>query len=289
MKILVVGGTGLVGTELVNQLNSRGADVLVLTRKAGHVSGLPNDIRLIRGDLLNPITVRTIFRNVDRVFMLNPLSISETSQGLFAINGIRKSRIEKIVYMSVHELDKGLHLPHFGSKLAIEQAIKRTGIPYTILRPNNFFQNDYWSKDSMVRYGVYPQPLGDAGISRVDIRDIATAAANSLLTDDFENETYNLVGPDILTGPETAKIWSEALGRPIKYAGDDLDSWEQNSMQFMTDWMAYDLKLMYEFFHKHGLRAAPEDLERVQKILGKPPRKFRDFAKETANMWKSPI
>jgi len=289
MKILVVGGTGLVGTELVNQLNSRGADVLVLTRKAGHVSGLPNDIRLIRGDLLNPITVRTIFRNVDRVFMLNPLSISETSQGLFAINGIRKSRIEKIVYMSVHELDKGLHLPHFGSKLAIEQAIKKTGIPYTILRPNNFFQNDYWSKDSMVRYGVYPQPLGDAGISRVDIRDIATAAANSLLTDDFENETYNLVGPDILTGPETAKIWSEALGRPIKYAGDDLDSWEQNSMQFMTDWMAYDLKLMYEFFHKHGLRAAPEDLERVQKILGKPPRKFRDFAKETANMWKSPI
>ena len=289
MKILVLGGTGLVGTELVNQLNSRGADVSVLTRKAGHVSGLPNEIRLIRGDLLNPITVRTIFRNVDRVFMLNALSTSETCEGLFAVNGIRRSRIEKIVYMSVQDLEKGLHLPHFGSKLAIEHAIKQTGKPYTILRPNNFFQNDYWSKDSMVRYGVYPQPLGEAGISRVDIRDIATAAANALLTDDFENETYNLVGPDVLTGPETAKIWSEVLGRHIKYAGDDLDAWEQNSLQFMTDWMAYDLKLMYEFFHKHGLKATPEDLERVYKILGKPPRKFRDFAKETAKMWKSPI
>ncbi len=289
MKILVLGGTGLVGTELVNQLNSRGADVSVLTRKAGHVSGLPNEIRLIRGDLLNPITVRTIFRNVDRVFMLNALSTSETCEGLFAVNGIRRSRIEKIVYMSVQDLEKGLHLPHFGSKLAIEHAVKQTGVPYTILRPNNFFQNDYWSKDSMVRYGIYPQPLGEAGISRVDIRDIATAAANALLTDDFENETYNLVGPDVLTGPETAKIWSEALGRHIKYAGDDLDAWEQNSLQFMTDWMAYDLKLMYEFFHKHGLKSTPEDFERVYKILGKPPRKFRDFAKETAKMWKSPI
>jgi len=289
MKILVVGGTGLVGTHVVKELDSRGIDVSVLTRKAGNVSGLPKNVRLVRGDLLNPITVRTIFRNIDKVFMLNPLSLSETSEGLFAVNGIRKSRIDRIVYMSVHQLDNALYLPHFGSKLAIEQAIKNTGIPYTILRPNNFYQNDYWSKDSMTRYGVYPQPLGQIGLSRVDVRDIADAAANALTTDRFLNKTYNLVGPDVLTGPKTAEIWSSVLGRSIKYAGDDLDIWEQKSLQFMSDWMAFDLKMMYEFFHKNGLIADPEDIEKATEILGHSPRPFKVFAEETAAYWKSSI
>lgn len=289
MRILVIGGTGLVGTHVVKELVSRGVDVSVLTRKAGNVSGLPKDVRLVRGDLLNPITVRTIFRNVDRVFMLNPLSLSETSEGLFAINGIRKSRIDRIVYMSVHKLDHALYLPHFGSKLAIEQAIKNSGISYTILRPNNFYQNDYWSKDPMTRYGIYPQPLGQIGLSRVDVRDIADAAANALTKDDFVNKTYNLVGPDVLTGPQTAEIWSSVLGRPIKYAGDDLDSWEQKSLQFMSDWMAFDLKMMYEFFHTNGLLAEPGEIEQSTEILGHAPRPFKEFAKETAAYWKSGV
>ena len=289
MRILVIGGTGLVGTHVVKELVSRGIDVSILTRKAGNVSGLPKDVRLVRGDLLNPITVRTIFRNVDRVFMLNPLSLSETSEGLFAINGIRKSRIDRIVYMSVHKLDDALYLPHFGSKLAIEQAIKNSGISYTILRPNNFYQNDYWSKDSMTRYGIYPQPLGQVGLSRVDVRDIADAASNALTNDEFLNKTYNLVGPDVLTGPQTAEIWSGVLGRPIQYAGDDLDSWEQKSLQFMSDWMAFDLKMMYEFFHKNGLLAEPGDIEQVAEIIGHSPRSFKEFAKETAVYWKSGV
>lgn len=289
MRILVIGGTGLVGTHVVKELVSREVDVSVLTRKAGNVSGMPKEVRLVRGDLLNPITVRTVFRNVDRVFMLNPLSLSETSEGLFAVNGIRKSRIDRVVYMSVHKLDHALYLPHFGSKLAIEQAIKNSGISYTILRPNNFYQNDYWSKDPMTRYGVYPQPLGQVGLSRVDIRDIADAAANALTNDDFVNKTYNLVGPDVLTGPQTAEIWSNVLGRPIKYAGDDLDSWEQKSLQFMSDWMAFDLKMMYEFFHKNGLLAESGDIAQATEILGHAPRSFKEFAKETATYWKSGV
>ncbi|MGF1669913.1 MAG: SDR family oxidoreductase [Balneolaceae bacterium] len=287
MKILVIGGTGLVGTQVVKELSSRNIEVSVLTRKAGNVSGLPKEARLVRGDILNPLTVKTIFRNMNRVFMLNPLSLDETSQGMFAVNGMRTSRIDRIVYMSVHQLEKALYLPHFGSKLAIEQAIKNTGIPYTILRPNNFYQNDYWSKDPMTRYGIYPQPLGNIGLSRVDIRDIAEAAAIALTTDNHVNETYNLVGPDVITGPETAEIWSKALGRPIKYAGDDLDKWEQESLQYMSDWMAFELKLMYSYLHKHGLKAEPEDLERVTKLLGHAPRPYKKFVEEMAVMWRS--
>ena len=63
-------------------------------------------------------------------------------------------------------VDRAPHLPHFGAKLPIEAAIKASGIAYTIVRPNNFYQNDYWYKDAMLQYGVYPQPLGGVGLSR---------------------------------------------------------------------------------------------------------------------------
>jgi uncharacterized protein YbjT (DUF2867 family) len=63
---------------------------------------------------------------------------------------------------------------------------------------------------------IYPQPIGHVGLSRVDVRDIAEAAAISLTSSGHEGETYDLVGPELQTGESTAKVWSEPLKRPIK-------------------------------------------------------------------------
>lgn len=286
MKVLVLGGTGMVGSQVVQELLARNVDVQVLTRNAEKAASLPEGAQAVIGDLLNPHAVRPLFDGVDGVFLLNPVSISEASEGLFAVNNARMAGVKRIVYMSVHNLDGAIHLPHFGSKLPIELAVKASGIPYTILRPNNFYQNDYWLKDVLLQYGVYPQPIGSVGLSRVDVRDIAEAAAIALTTDGHEGETYNLIGPDIHTGQTTADVWSQELGKPIAYGGDDLEAWEQQSLQYMPGWMAFDLKLMYEFFQKEGLKATAEDIERQTKLLGHAPRGFEAFARETAAMWK---
>lgn len=286
MKVLVLGGTGMVGSQVVQELLARNVDVQVLTRNAEKAASLPEGAQAVIGDLLSPHAVRPLFDGVDGVFLLNPVSISEASEGLFAVNNARMAGVKRIVYMSVHNLDGAIHLPHFGSKLPIELAVKASGIPYTILRPNNFYQNDYWLKDVLLQYGVYPQPIGSVGLSRVDVRDIAEAAAIALTTDGHEGETYNLIGPDIHTGQTTADVWSQELGKPIAYGGDDLEAWEQQSLQYMPGWMVFDLKLMYEFFQKEGLKATAEDIERQTKLLGHAPRGFEAFARETAAMWK---
>lgn len=286
MKVLVLGGTGMVGSQVVQELLARNVDVQVLTRNAEKAASLPEGVQAVIGDLLNPHAVRPLFDGIDGVFLLNPVSISEASEGLFAVNNARMAGVKRIVYMSVHNLDGAIHLPHFGSKLPIELAVKASGIPYTILRPNNFYQNDYWLKDVLLQYGVYPQPIGSVGLSRVDVRDIAEAAAIALTTDGHEGETYNLIGPDIHTGQTTADVWSQELGKPIAYGGDDLETWEQQSLQYMPGWMAFDLKLMYEFFQKEGLKATAEDIERQTKLLGHAPRGFEAFARETAAMWQ---
>jgi len=286
MKILVIGGTGTVGSQVVRELLARKAVVQVLTRSEDKAKGLPAGAQGVVGDILDPRTVRSVFKGVDSVFMLIAVSTTETHEGLMALNGMRMAGVKRLAYMSVHNLEQALHLPHFGSKLPIENVLKTSGIPYTILRPNNFFQNDYLFKDAMLKYNIYPQPIGDLGLSRVDVRDIAEAAAIALTTPGHEGQTYSVVGPQVHTGKSTAEVWSRALGKPIAYGGNDLDEWERQSLQFLPAWMVFDFRLMYAFFQDKGLKATQADMERQTKLLGHAPRNFEDFAAETVKLWK---
>lgn len=286
MKILVIGGTGTVGSQVVRELLTRKAAVKVLTRSEVKAKTLPTGAEGVIGDLLDPNTVRSVFKGVDGVFMLVAVSTTETHEGLMAVNGMRMAGVKRIAYMSVHNLEQALHLPHFGSKLPIETVLKTSGIPCTILRPNNFFQNDYMFKETMIKHGVYPQPIGDVGLSRVDVRDIAEAAAIALTAPGHEGHTYNIVGPDVLTAESTAEVWSRVLGKTISFGGNDLDVWEKQSLQLLPAWMVFDLRLMYSFFQDKGLKATQSDIERLTKLLGHSPRNFEDFATETARMWK---
>ncbi len=285
MKTLIVGGTGTVGSEVVNQLQSEDTGIVVLTRSSDNIEKLPEGVEGVIGDLLQPKTLRTVFKGVDRLFMLNAVSPTECSEGLMALLAAGAEGIEKIVYLSVQNVDDAPHLPHFGAKIPIEQAIKESGIDYTILRPNNFYQNDYWFKDAIMQYGVYPQPIGGVGLSRVDVRDIAEAAVIALTSEKGSNTTLNLVGPEVMTGEQTAEIWGEALDKEVSYGGDDLDSWEGQMLQYMPDWMVYDFRHMYEYFQQHGLKATSEDLKTLTDFLGHEPISFRVFAKQTALSW----
>ncbi len=289
MKVLAVGGTGTVGSQVVRELASRGADVYVLTRDPDKAKGFPKGAQPVKGDMLSPATVRSVFAGMDGVFLLNPVSATEAHEGLMAVNGARMANVKKIAYLSVHRVDEAPHLPHFGSKLAVEAALRASGIASTSLRANNFYQNDYWFKDVILQYGVYPQPLGDTGVSRVDVRDIAEAAAISLTSSGPGSgfETLNLVGPTAETGASTAESWARALGKAVAYGGNDLDAWEKQAAQMLPDWMVFDFRLMYAHFQEKGLKAIPADIERLTKVLGHPPRSFDAFTAEAAKMWKA--
>ena len=285
MKILVIGGTGTVGSEVVRALAARKAEVSVLTRDPAKAANLPGGAVAVQGDMLDPATVRRVFTGMDGVFLLNPVSTTESHEGLMGVLGAGLAGVGRIVYLSVQDADKAPQLPHFGSKIGVEAAIKASGLPYTILRANSFYQNDYWFKAALLDYGVYPQPLGPVGLSRVDTRDIGEAAAVALTEEGHAGQTYNLVGPEVMTGTSTAEVWSRVLGKTIAYAGDDLDAWEQQALQYLPAWMVFDLRYMYAHVHRHGLKASQADIDRQTTLLGHAPRAFEAFARETAAAW----
>jgi uncharacterized protein YbjT (DUF2867 family) len=286
MNTLVIGGTGLVGSVVVRELRARKLPVDVLTRDPQKAGLLPAGARAIIGDILDPATVRSVFAGHDAVFLLNPTSATESHEGLMAVNGVRDAGVKRLVYISVQDVDKAAHLPHFGSKIGVEAAIRATDTAWTILRPNNFFQNDYWMKVPMLEHGVYGFPVGSAGLSRVDVRDIADAAVVALTTGSHGGRTYVVAGPDVWTGESTAAAWAEVLGRKVTYGGDDLEQWEERQRSILPAWQAFDLAKMFSYFQTRGLVATADDLAALTAVLGHPPRSFRDFARELGGQWK---
>ncbi len=285
-EYLILGGTGMVGSHLVQQLTTNGHSAHVVTRSQEKANNMPEGATGIVGDLQNPADYDKIFADAKNIFLVNTVSLAELQEGLAAINEAKRVGAEKVVYISVHHADDGPNIPHFASKIALERALKDSGIPYTILRPNSFYQNDLWLKDAILQYHVYPQPMGNRGLSRVDVRDIAQAANNALTKSGYENKTYSLVGPEELTGEQCAQIFSEELGKEVNYGGDDLEAWGEQASQMMPGWMVYDFSLMYELFQRVGLKATGHHPRETQEILGQEPRTYRDFVKEAVASWK---
>jgi uncharacterized protein YbjT (DUF2867 family) len=276
----------MVGSHVVGELLSRGAHVTVLTRDAAKGAKLPAGVKAVTGDLSKVETVKRVFKGFDGVFLINTVSPTEIYEGLLSVCALREENVKRLVYVSVQDADKAAWLPHFGGKVGVEEAVRRSGIPATILRPNNFYQNDYWFKDVILQHGIYPQPIGQVGLNRVDVRDIAEAAAIALTSSGHEGETYDVVGPEAHTGDSTAATWSRALNRPVQYGGDDLEAWEKQSLQYMPDWAVFDFKHMYAFFQAQGLKATPAAIERQTRLLGHAPRSYGAFVSETAAVWR---
>jgi uncharacterized protein YbjT (DUF2867 family) len=194
--------------------------------------------------------------------------------------------VKHIVYHSVFRVEHFKDVPHFASKLAIENALREFEVPFTVIRPNYFIQNDATLKDALMA-GVYPMPLGNVGISVVDIRDIAEVTANVLISEEHNGKTHNLNGPEAISGPKAASIWSQLLGKDIRYAGDDMDAFEEQMRKRAPSWSAFDIRMMFQGYLERGFVAEPEDVEKLTKLLGHGPRSYEDFAAETAALWKS--
>jgi uncharacterized protein YbjT (DUF2867 family) len=287
MTILVTGGTGTVGSHVTARLASGGHDTRVLTRSPEKAAALPAGAAGVVGSLSEPFSLAPAFEGVGRLFLLTPLAQDEVDQGLAAVEAAKEAGVQRIVFMSVHQADQASHIPHFGSKVEIARALERSGIPYTVIEPNSFYQNDVGLQQPLMAFGVYPMPLGSAGLNRVDVRDIADAVVAALTEDGHEGEHYPVVGPVAWTGESTAQAWGAALGSGVIYGGDDLDTWSQAASAMMPEWLVADLRIMFEDFQVRGLLASNDDFSRQRKILGRDPIPFEGFATEVAAMWKA--
>ncbi|APA88456.1 NmrA family NAD(P)-binding protein [Paraburkholderia sprentiae WSM5005] len=284
MSILVTGATGTVGSLVVQRLAEAGADVKALVRQQRKLS-FPAGVAEVVGDLTDVPSMRAALSSVRTLFLLNAVTPDEVTQALVALNLAREAGIERIVYLSVIHADKYTNVPHFAGKHTVERMIESLDVAATILRPAYFMQNERTIQQVIQNHGVYPMPIGSAGVAMVDGRDIADIAVAELLRRDsapapLSRMTLDVVGPHVLTGVSAAAIWATATGREVSYGGDDVAAFEAQMASLGPSWLAYDMRLMMAGIQNLGMRGADGTVERLEAMLGRPLRSYADFVTE---------
>jgi uncharacterized protein YbjT (DUF2867 family) len=289
MTILVTGATGAVGSQVVHRLVEEGASVRAIARSP-EKANLPASVDVRKGDMTDIASMRAALEGVDTLFLLNAVVADEVTQAILTLSLARDAGIQRIVYFSVFNSDRFTDVPHFTGKYTVERMIEEFDLPATILRPSYFIQNDASMKEVIAGKSVYPMPVGSVGVSMADTRDIAEIAAISLLQRErsatpLPREVIDVVGPQAMTGSALAAIWTEVLGKPVNYGGDDLDAFEAQMASRAPSWMARDIRLMLGRFQRDGMAANERAVARMTELLGRPPRSYRDFAVETGKEW----
>lgn len=282
MTILVIGATGRVGRHVVDQLGERGADVRILTRDPARAD-FPPSVEVVQGDLLDIDALRSAFSGIRTLFLLNAVTGDEFTQAIITLNIAREAGVERVVYLSVFGADEAVNVPHFAVTRGAERMLEAMGFGATILSPTYFIDNEAMVKDAVLQHGIYPTPIGGKGLAMVDARDIAEVATIELIRRDtapdmLPIETINLVGPETLTGTDVAAIWSDVIGRPVAYGGDDPSGFEANMATFMPKWTAYEMRLMAERYVSDGMIPQDGDRERLVNLLGRPLHSYRETA-----------
>lgn len=218
-KIFLTGATGNVGAELVKKLTNAGVPFKALVRDnryTGYLRQLP-EAEIVRGDLTDRKLLIGALRGVERAFLLTNSSEEAAGLQLNFVAAALEAGVPHIVKLSQLAADEHSPVRFLRYHAQVENRIRETPMNYTFLRPNLFMQGLLAFKDLIKAEGKFYAPIGEAAVSIVDVRDIASVAALALTSDGHANKTYNITGRAALTHDQMAAGLSEALGRTVEF------------------------------------------------------------------------
>lgn len=274
-RILVVGASGTVGTELVKILRSRGHDV----RRASSQKNLASDqahLNLLTGEGLEAAV-----NGVDKIFLLSPPGYANQDELLNpVIDQAAASGIKKIVLMTAMGANASSEAPLRKAELRLE----KSGVPYNIIRPNWFMQNfnTFWLH-GILSAGKIFLPVEKAKGSFIDARDIAAVAAELLDSDKFDNKDFDLTGSMALDHDEVAAILSRVTGQKIIYENISSSEMRENLLSAGLPTPYTEFLLMILDFFRQGYAERTTDV--VEKITGRKPRSFENYAQDYKHTW----
>jgi uncharacterized protein YbjT (DUF2867 family) len=275
--IVVTGGTGRVGAQIVAQLRERDLPVRVVSRRPARS---PEGTEAARADLADPASLEPHLLGADALFLLWPFTSAELTAALAPkLAEIAARHVGRVVYLSAQPAGE-----RPGSFWALaEQAIEDAGVPWTFLRPTGFASNTLMWADQIRSGDLVRWPFGAAARTLIDERDIAAVAVRVLTEDGHAGSRYVLSGPAVLTQVEQLAAIGQALGRDLTweelpkaeaqhalaaawgdpgFAASALDTWER----FVT--------------HPEAVTSTVRD------VTGAPARSFADWAAANAGAFR---
>ena len=278
--ILVTGGTGLIGSEVLRLLSSAGVPARALVRNPSRVRTLPG-ITWVSGDLARPETLRSAFAGCTKLFLLTGNSENAAELQRHAIAAARQAGAIHVVKLSAFGAS-----PHSNSMIGrmhyqIEQELQQAGLPWTMLRPHHFMQNLLSQADNIINDGVVYSSSGDGKIPFIDTRDIAAVAVVTLTEPGHTGKKYVITGGEALSYRQATGILGEAIGRPLRFIDEPFDEARARLTRAgQPSWLIDSLLAIAAYQRAGGPTETITSV--VADLIGTPPRTFAEFARDYA-------
>jgi uncharacterized protein YbjT (DUF2867 family) len=220
-NVFVAGGTGTAGRAYTQALLDAGFNVKVTVRPGSDAKGLlSKQVVPCEVDLRNEEDVIHAVKGSDYVFISllgrgDKMAEDEEKITRNVVHAAKLARVKRIVYTSVYLADRKTGVAHFEIKGKLEEAIRASGIPHTILRPTTFMDafNTPWIRGGIEDKGVLANPISiDAVISYVYTGDLARIAVSTLNKPDYDGVIVELGGPEALTYKKILATMNELAG-----------------------------------------------------------------------------
>jgi uncharacterized protein YbjT (DUF2867 family) len=282
--ILVMGASSSIGQELVKRLSSKGAEFRAGYRTPAQAADAEKQgVAPVLLDYAEPDTLKAALDGADKLFVVSPPRPNLEELETNVVDAAKDAGIKHFVKLSVWGAEGG-EFKFARDHRAVEKKIEASGLPHTFLRANGFMQNMLTSAASIKSQGAFYLPAGDARVSEIDVRDIASVAAAVLTEPGYEGAAYELGGPEALSNNDRAGILSEVLGKPISYVSLPDVEWKAAAMAAgLPEWSANGIiELMH--YYKEGKAEAVSPA--VEQVTGKKPISFRQFVEDNAGAWR---
>lgn len=278
-KILVTGATGTIGRQVALALARDGAPVRAAVRDPAKAADLAKaGVELVTLDLSLPSSVAAALAGVERLFLLTPFVEHPMPMIEATLAAARDAGVRHIVRMSAAGADPSSPFGLAREHGEIEEAVKRSGMGWTILQPTFFMDNfvNYGAAQTITASGQFYGASGAGKTSYVSSADVGAVAAK-ILQDPATHagQTYVVTGGEAVSDAEVATIIGELRGKPVTYV--DLTPEQQRAaleQQGAPPWMI-DGFLGLEGVKRAGWAAGISPV--VQEIAGRAPETFRSF------------
>ncbi|MEV8320565.1 SDR family oxidoreductase [Streptomyces sp. NPDC059900] len=288
--ILVTGATGNVGGKVLALLRADGHKVRALTRdpgKAAFEAGA--DLEVVAADLGRPETLPAALDGVQKVFLMS-LGANKATHDAHLVAAAREAGVEHIVQLStlgveMAEDPKANPLGHW-HRIA-EDALKDSGVPWTILRPNGFMSMNLGWAASIKAEGIARGPLADVPEAIVDPRDIAEVAMRALTGEGHEGQVYELTGPQALTGREQLAVVGSLLERDLRFETVPLSAHREMMLRHFSEETVNGVITTLEEAIEHGSELHGRLSPDIRRVLGREPRSFATWVHDHLDFYRA--
>jgi uncharacterized protein YbjT (DUF2867 family) len=275
--IVVTGATGNVGRPLVQALHSAGEQVTAISRTVT-AADVPAGVRFEQVDLGAADSFASVVEGARALFVLTSADFHAADGNALGdvMEAVRKARVQRVVLLSSLGVASRRHPSD------LEDAVKQSDVEWTILRPGGFASNALWWAGLIRTQRMAAAPFGDVALPIIDPLDIAHVAAATLVEDGHGGQVYSLTGPAPITPRQQVAAIGEALGEPVHFVEQSRAEARSQMMRFMPE------PVVERTLDALG---APLDVERqvspdVNRLLGRPPRTFAQWAAHNASAFK---